>query len=78
MFPVERQTTSEVAIYRRIHGDIYAVIGDGDPENGYTFRIYSKPLVSLIWLGSIIMVIGGIVSLRIQFKKANFQRAKLT
>ena len=77
LFPVERQTTSEVAIYRRIHGDIYAVIGDGDPENGYTFRIYSKPLVSLIWLGAIIMVLGGIFSLRIQLKKANFRRAKL-
>ena len=77
LFPVERQTTSEVAIYRRIHGDIYAVIGDGDPENGYTFRIYSKPLVSLIWLGTIIMVLGGIFSLRIQLKKANFRRAKL-
>ncbi|MAC61882.1 MAG: hypothetical protein CMN37_08365 [SAR116 cluster bacterium] len=77
LFPVERQTTSEVAIYRRIRGDIYAVIGDGDPENGYTFRIYSKPLVSLIWLGSFIMVLGGFFSLRIQLKKANFRRTKL-
>ena len=77
LFPIERQTTSEVAIYRRISGDVYAVIGDGDPENGYTFRIYVKPLVSLIWLGSIIMVLGGIFSLKIQLKKASFRRIKI-
>ena len=77
LFPIERQTTSEVAIYRRISGDVYAVIGDGDSENGYTFRIYVKPLVSLIWLGSIIMVLGGIFSLKIQLKKASFRRIKI-
>ena len=45
LFPIERQSTTEVAIHRKISGDLYAVLGDGDSSKGYTLRIYYKPLV---------------------------------
>ncbi|MEC8200632.1 MAG: cytochrome c-type biogenesis CcmF C-terminal domain-containing protein, partial [Pseudomonadota bacterium] len=32
-------------------------------KGGWTTRLYYKPLVPWLWLGSIIMVLGGIVSL---------------
>ncbi|MGB2463525.1 MAG: cytochrome c-type biogenesis CcmF C-terminal domain-containing protein, partial [Candidatus Puniceispirillaceae bacterium] len=34
-------------------------LGDGDAEKGYTLRLYHKPLVSFIWLGTIFMALGG-------------------
>ena len=74
LFPTERQSTTEVAIYRKLFGDVYAVIGDGDNDKGYTFRVYSKPLVSLIWIGSLIMALGGMLSLKTKFKRKNFQK----
>ena len=74
LFPIERQSTTEVAIYRKFFGDVYAVIGDGDNDKGYTFRVYSKPLVSLIWIGSLIMALGGMLSLKTKFNKKNFRK----
>ena len=69
LFPIERQSTTEVAIHRKISGDLYAVLGDGDSSKGYTLRIYYKPLVSLIWMGALLMAVGGIFSLIANYKK---------
>jgi cytochrome c-type biogenesis protein CcmF len=43
-------------------GDVYAVLGDGDDDKGYTIRLYHKPLVSWIWGGAAIMVLGGAIA----------------
>ena len=69
LFPIERQSTTEVAIHRKISGDLYAVLGDGDSSKGYTLRIYYKPLVSLIWMGALLMAVGGVFSLIANYKK---------
>ena len=58
-YPAARQTTTEAAIRTRLSGDHYIVLGDGDAEKGYTLRLYHKPLVSFIWLGTIFMALGG-------------------
>ena len=58
-YPAARQTTTEAAIRTRLSGDHYVVLGDGDAEKGYTLRLYHKPLVSFIWLGTIFMALGG-------------------
>ena len=62
-YPVEGDTTTEAAIHTTWFADIYAVVGDGDPESGWTVRLYHNPLVPWIWVGAVIMVLGGLVSL---------------
>ena len=57
------QETTEAAIYTTAAGDLYAVIGESDASGGYTVRLYFKPLVLWIWIGSTLMVLGGLVSL---------------
>jgi len=62
------QTTTEAAIYTTLLADLYAVIGErnaasGATKAGWTVRLYHNPLVPWIWLGAIIMVLGGLVSL---------------
>ena len=56
--------TTEAAIVGTFLGDVYAVIGDADPQGGgWVTRLYFNPLVPWMWAGALIMVVGGVVSL---------------
>ena len=62
-YPVERDVTTEAGIHSSWRGDLYAVIGEGNQATGWTARLYKNPLTPWIWFGTIIMAIGGMVSL---------------
>jgi cytochrome c-type biogenesis protein CcmF len=62
-YPVQRQSTNETAILTLGFTDLYAALGEGGPQAGWTVRLYYKPLVTWIWLGAALMVAGGAVSL---------------
>ena len=62
-YPSQDMTTTEAAIHTTWLADLYAVIGDPDGEGGWSVRIYHNPLVPWIWLGAILIVVGGAVSL---------------
>ncbi len=62
-YVVGQRETTEAAIHTMAIGDLYAVIGDPADNGGYTVRFYFKPLVVWMWIGAIVMVIGGFVSL---------------
>jgi cytochrome c-type biogenesis protein CcmF len=62
-YMVQPMPTTEAAIESHLFGDLYAVIGEGDGKGAWTVRLYEEPLVPWIWTGSIIMVLGGIVSM---------------
>jgi cytochrome c-type biogenesis protein CcmF len=63
LYPVQNMPTTEAAIHTTGLRDLYAVIGDPDGSGGWTVRIYHEPLVPWIWAGSLIMMLGGAVSL---------------
>ena len=63
IYPVQGMPTTEAAIRTSFVEDLYAVIGEADGAGGFAVRIYNKPLVPWLWFGSIMMVIGGFVSL---------------
>jgi cytochrome c-type biogenesis protein CcmF len=62
-YPVENEMTTEAGIHTTWVEDLYAVIGEGAPGGGWTTRLYHNPLVPWIWLGTIIMSLGGVISL---------------
>ena len=62
-FSVEKQTTTEAAIHTTWFADIYAAIGDTDDGKTWTVRLYHNPLVPWIWIGCLVMVFGGCLSL---------------
>jgi cytochrome c-type biogenesis protein CcmF len=62
-YPVQRQGTNETAIATLGFVDLYAALGEGSPQSGWTVRLYHKPLVTWIWLGAALMAAGGVVSL---------------
>ncbi|MGE4562032.1 MAG: cytochrome c-type biogenesis CcmF C-terminal domain-containing protein, partial [Rhodospirillales bacterium] len=63
VYNVSRQPTTEAAIHVTFTGDPYAVIGDQDEGGGFVTRLYFNPLVAWMWVGAIIMVFGGVLSL---------------
>jgi cytochrome c-type biogenesis protein CcmF len=63
VFRPSRQPTTEVGIYPYWSGDLYVVMGDAVKTGGRTVRVYFNPLAPLIWFGTVIMFIGGMVSL---------------
>ena len=62
-YDAPRQTTTEAAIHVSWRGDLYAVLGDELTAGGFVVRLYFNPLVRLIWLGALVMALGGLLSL---------------
>jgi cytochrome c-type biogenesis protein CcmF len=62
-FPLQQMTTSVTAIRSNLLADLYVALGDPDQSNGSTIRAYWKPLTPWIWMGAVIMAIGGLLSL---------------
>ena len=44
-------------------GQVYAALGEGHDDGSIDARIYYKPLVTLIWIGALVMALGGAFSL---------------
>jgi cytochrome c-type biogenesis protein CcmF len=63
IFSAPQQATTEAGIHVGWQGDLYAVLGDEQTGGGWVVRLYFNPLVRLIWLGAVVMALGGLVSL---------------
>ncbi|MCT4333516.1 heme lyase CcmF/NrfE family subunit [Paracoccus sp. YLB-12] len=63
VYPVQAMPTTEAAIDNGIFRDIYLVIGDAQADGGWAVRSYIKPFANWIWAGSILMALGGLISL---------------
>ncbi|KUO49170.1 MAG: cytochrome C biogenesis protein CcmF [Sphingomonadales bacterium BRH_c3] len=57
------QQTTESALLTRWDGQLYAVIGDQAPDGRWQLRLWWKPLVTLIWLGGLLIALGGVLSI---------------
>ena len=62
-YPVAGMPTTEAGIDGGIWRDLYVVIGDPQEGGGWAVRSHVKPMAAWIWGGSILMALGGVVSL---------------
>ena len=62
-FSARSMTTNEAALMTRGAGQLYLSLGDQETSGALAIRLYYKPLVMLIWLGAIVMMLGGALSL---------------
>lgn len=62
-YNVRQMETTEAGIGSSIFGDVYATIGEPNDRGEWTVRLYYNPLVPWMWVGSAIMVFGGMISL---------------
>jgi cytochrome c-type biogenesis protein CcmF len=63
LYPVQQFPTTEAAIDRGLARDLYVSLGDPQEGGGWAFRAYVKPLANWIWIGAVVMALGGLVSL---------------
>jgi cytochrome c-type biogenesis protein CcmF len=62
-FSARDQSTNEAALMTRGAGQLYLSLGDSNDDGSIAVRFYYKPMVLLIWLGAVIMMLGGALSL---------------
>jgi cytochrome c-type biogenesis protein CcmF len=62
-YPVQRNTMTEAAIDDGFFRDIYVSLGEQLPDGAWAFRIYVKPYVRWLWIGGLIVALGGFLIL---------------
>jgi cytochrome c-type biogenesis protein CcmF len=55
--------TTEAGIMSVGLSQVYASFGDRQPDGSIGLRLFYKPFVLLIWIGPVIMALGGVLSL---------------
>ena len=63
VYPAEGQETADTAIRTTGLRDLYLALGDDRGNGRWTVRAYVSPLAPLIWLGGLVMALGGALSL---------------
>jgi cytochrome c-type biogenesis protein CcmF len=62
-YPAEGQETADTAIRTTGLRDLYLALGDDRGNGRWTIRAYVSPLAPFIWLGALVMALGGSLSL---------------
>ncbi|MFH1793129.1 MAG: heme lyase CcmF/NrfE family subunit [Pseudomonadota bacterium] len=63
IYTARQMPTTEAGIATRGLSQIYVSLGDPAANGGTVVRIWWKPLVTLIWIGALVMMAGGTMSL---------------
>ncbi len=71
-YPAEGQDMNDTAIRTTGLRDLYLALGDDRGGGRFTLRAYVSPLAPLIWLGGLVMALGGLLSLwgRLRLREA--------
>ncbi len=56
------QVMTEAGIHARIQGDVYVALGEPLGNNAWALRVHIKPFVRWIWLGALLMALGGFIT----------------
>lgn len=63
IYIARQMPTTEAGIMTTGASQLYVALGDATADGGTVVRVWWKPWVTFIWIGAIIMSLGGIVSL---------------
>ena len=63
IYPVAGMPTTEAGIDNGFTRDVYVTLGEPQPGGGWAVRVWLKPFANWIWGGTIIMALGGFLSL---------------
>ena len=63
VYPAEGQEVADTAIRTTVVRDLYLALGDDRGNGRWTIRAYVSPLAPFIWLGALVMALGGCLSL---------------
>jgi cytochrome c-type biogenesis protein CcmF len=69
---VQQNPMTEAGILASLHRDLFVALGDPLGNGAWSVRLQYKPMIRLIWLGALIMALGGLIAAsdrRYQFAK---------
>lgn len=59
VYQVQRNPMTEAAIHSNLARDLYVSLGEPQDDGSWTLRLQVKPLIAWIWLGCVVMSLGG-------------------
>ncbi|MGE4657904.1 MAG: heme lyase CcmF/NrfE family subunit [Gammaproteobacteria bacterium] len=62
VYRVQQSPMTEAAIQSGLHRDIFIALGDSLGGGAWSLRVQFKPLVRFLWVGAIIMALGGLLA----------------
>jgi cytochrome c-type biogenesis protein CcmF len=62
LYTVQQMPMTEVAIYPGLIRELYLALGEPLSDDAWAVRIYYKPFVRWIWLGAVLMALGGFIA----------------
>jgi cytochrome c-type biogenesis protein CcmF len=62
VYRVQRNPMTESGIQPRLSRDLYVALGEPLGGDSWSIRMQYKPLIRLIWLGALIMALGGAIA----------------
>jgi cytochrome c-type biogenesis protein CcmF len=63
VYRVQQTPMTEAAIDVGIGRDVFIALGEPLGDNAWSVRIQVKPLISFLWMGAVLMVLGGLVAI---------------
>ncbi|MBO6658655.1 MAG: cytochrome c biogenesis protein CcsA, partial [Pseudomonadales bacterium] len=63
LYPVAQNVMTEAAIDPGLFRDIYIALGEPVGEGAWAIRLHVKPLVRWVWLGGLLVALGGFMTL---------------
>ena len=64
VYKKQQQPTTEVSIRPSLLEDLYVVLGSYDAPSGLaTFQVFVNPLLSWIWIGGFVLILGTCITL---------------
>ena len=67
-YPITNIFTTEASIHTNLARDLYLVLGEGNLNKGWVVKIYYNPLVIWIWIGAVLIFLGGLFSTKNNLK----------
>jgi len=81
MFPEKRRYLSggnvmtEAAIDAGVTRDVYVAMGEPLDDGGWTLRLHYKPLVRWVWVGALLMALGGVTAVTdVRYRRLRVRR----
>src|SRR5690606_16120052 len=62
VYRVQTSPMTEAAIDAALHRDVFIALGQSLGDGAWSVRVCVKPLISFLWIGAVVMALGGLVA----------------
>ena len=59
---VQKSPMTEAGIHAKWNKDLFVALGDQLGDGAWSVRIQYKPMIRFIWLGALVMALGGLIA----------------